>query len=1106
MKKKLLILILTLAMLLSSVPMALPIVAETDPLAEALLAHWDFEGNTPYADKATGGSATDNLQVGSGNGISVADGVLTLGSGVDNYLYAADSKDLLRTKDSRSVYIRFRTDTVDQLAELMNQNSALRLFHGVSANELAATTTPDSMGTNGVWGGKNQDAAFTFDADTWYTLAVCYEKNGTSVGVTMFLSEEGGNLITATSSYTIETGYWSTDSSAGIANAKSGKDSLYIGRRYDGGGQNISKLEIEDVRIYGKALTEAEFTSIQPVTQLEYEGHSLTLDGSIGLNFFLRPHSAFQKENAVVTITNGTQELVRASFDEAHKAAELPVGAYKFTAPIAAKEMTDAMTLTVTSGGVTVYSESYSVKNYADAMLANSAQYDLTTLNLVRSMLQYGAYAQTYFGYKTNALANAGIVQTLPTVNRDTVSYQAKQNGSVSGIASVDATLKLESALQVVFTVKLASGANASDYTFEGGAVTVAGNTVTVITNGIRVQNLDVRQILTVQKGSERMTISYAPMTYLMNELENPNMKLVSLLRSLYGYHTAAQGYVALPVHNYGIVNYTAGNGLLYNGIKLPTTWPPRDVNPYSEEVVVPMYLKSQAEGGYRPEVIDITVGRQLFVDNFLIESTDLTTVYHQATKYEGNPIMTPNAAELQNWNIGTSAGGVWYDMQDQKYKMWYDIGFNDRLGYAESDDGINWTRVNVDGTGSNVVLTNADKNGTCSVIIDYEATDPNERYKMLVQSFNNHCYNLDNNGNVTKDTGADALPGDVDQNSYLHTLFVSADGLHWVQKGGTSIGRSGDMTSMFYNGFTHKWVNSLRGYIEDRTSDISPNERARWYAEHDDFEDLLNWTSEDAVFWLKTDKNDAKAQWSLTSQWDAQQYNFNAIAYESIMLGTYTIWYGPENHVVESEKTPKRNEIQMAYSRDGFYYDRPDRTSFIAVGADGEWDKGYLFGSIGGIIVKEDVLYIYYSGFSGYRYETANGHATQSIGLATLRRDGFASLEGTGTVTTRTLTTNGNKKYLFVNVNTPAASFRAEVLDANGNVIPGFEMENCNAVGGDDTCLQVTWKNGKDLSSLNGTEFKLRFSMNGGEFYSFWLSDSTVGGSGGAVGAGYAG
>ncbi len=546
-------------------------------------------------------------------------------------------------------------------------------------------------------------------------------------------------------------------------------------------------------------------------------------------------------------------------------------------------------------------------------------------------------------------------------------------------------------------------------------------------------------------------------------------------------------------IENYGRIDYNAGDGLLYNGIRLPEI---KAADPTSDAVVTPSYLISEEEGGTHPDTVDITVGRQLFVDSFLIESTELETVYHQAEKYSGNPILKPTTvAEFSGgWGVGTSAGGIWYDMQDQKYKMWYDVGFNPMLGYAESDDGINWTRVNVDDTGKNIVMDASEKNGTCSVFIDYDA-DPSEKYKMFVQSLDNEVSDLD---------GYETLDGNVDEHSYVHTLFTSSDGLHWVRKGDTSLGGSGDMTTAFYNAFTHKWVNSLRGYARTNYKGSWQNRRARWYAECDTFEDLLNWTSETAVFWMHCDKNDTM---DANAKVAPQLYNFGAIAYESIMLGSFTVWRGPENHIIETTGSPKVNEILMSYSRDGYNYDRPDRTPFIGVSGDGYWDKGYLFSSIGGIIVHDDVLYIYYSGFSGYNGTHKNAHGNEAIGLATIRRDGFASLDGRGTTLTQKLTVNQDKKYLFVNIDVPADSFKAEILDADGNVVEGFSMEDCIAVGGDDTCRQITWKNGKDLSFLNGTEFRIRFSMEqDGSFYAFWLSDSLNGESGGAVAAGYAG
>ena len=552
-----------------------------------------------------------------------------------------------------------------------------------------------------------------------------------------------------------------------------------------------------------------------------------------------------------------------------------------------------------------------------------------------------------------------------------------------------------------------------------------------------------------------------------------------------------------MDIRNHGIASRNLSTERLYNGIKLPDVWPPRNVDPMTDDVIKVPYLLSEEEGGYSPKVIDVSVGRQLFVDDFLVEETDLKVVYHKAKKCEKNPLLVPETCEelLKDFGVGLSAGAVWYDMQDEKYKMWYDIAFNWGLGYAESTDGINWTRVKCTVKGDNVILDNVTKDGTCAVFIDYDA-DKSEKYKMFMQSFFNHQKLIDGEHFVPVNSN--------DDNNYAHTLFVSHNGIDWRQVGGFSDGVCGDASSAFYNAFTKKWVNSIRTYCNTWYDGKERKGRVRYYSECDNFEDLLHWTRDGAVFWLKCDKNDRPDP---DIGFAPQMYNMNAIAYESIMYGGWQIWKGPENNITSKTKEPKITEIIASYSRDGFYYDRPEREPIIAASrVDGAWDKGYLFAAPASLVVLDDELRIYYSGFSGYKGTVKNEHGCQQIGMAILRRDGFASMEGVGTLLTRRLTVD-NKKYLFVNIDAPEHCFKAEILDAEGNTVKGYSFEDCVAIGGDSTCKQITWKGGNDLSFLNGNEFKIRFYMEReGKLYSFWLSDSLNGRSGGALGAGYAG
>src|SRR5688572_1527181 len=79
----------------------------------------------------------------------------------------------------------------------------------------------------------------------------------------------------------------------------------------------------------------------------------------------------------------------------------------------------------------------------------------------------------------------------------------------------------------------------------------------------------------------------------------------------------------------------TAGE-TLYNGIRLPETWPPTDMVVDNYDPMPVPYLVLP------PKVIPIDVGRQLFVDDFLIEKTDAQRKFHQPEKYSGNPLITP--------------------------------------------------------------------------------------------------------------------------------------------------------------------------------------------------------------------------------------------------------------------------------------------------------------------------------------------------------------------------------------------------------------------------------------------------------------------------------
>ena len=522
----------------------------------------------------------------------------------------------------------------------------------------------------------------------------------------------------------------------------------------------------------------------------------------------------------------------------------------------------------------------------------------------------------------------------------------------------------------------------------------------------------------------------------------------------------------------------------LDNGITLPSVWPPRYADPTAPKEMPVPYLKQ------KPEVLPINRGRQLFVDSFLISNTNLTSVYHKANYYDLNPVLkadrkwelTPEGYEY----AAPFSDGIWYDDKDGKFKMWYlaGAGYVDTLKhslytcYAESLDGKTWTKPSLDIVpGTNVVDTmNRDAS---TVWLDRNEKDPSKRWKFFNVEYK------------------------PDYIQWQYVLKYSADGIHWSKPVAQS-GAVSDRCTAFYNPFTNKWVMSMRHHC-------NVSWRSRAYLEHADPEEAVSLAhrlregvpDKHIVFWFTPD--DKEKRHERYPDVDPGIYNFDAIAYESIMLGFYSQWQGPENHIARGLMIPTRNEIMLGYSRDGFHFARPSHTPFMPVNeTDGAWNYGNMQSVNGVPLIVGDSLYVYSSGRS------KNGvwwDAGVSTGLATLRRDGFVSMRAgnkEGFLTTEKLSFDG--KYFFVNADVKAkgAQLKVELLDADGNPIPGFTKRDCVVMRGADKTKQlITWKGKQDLGELKGRTIRAKFYLTRGDLYAFWVSPWASGESRGYTGGG---
>ena len=506
---------------------------------------------------------------------------------------------------------------------------------------------------------------------------------------------------------------------------------------------------------------------------------------------------------------------------------------------------------------------------------------------------------------------------------------------------------------------------------------------------------------------------------------------------------------------------------LLYNGIELPAIWPPKVPVSAVLEGMSPFYLAS------KPDVIDISLGRQLFVDDFLIAHSTVKRVWHQAEYYPANPVFFPE----EEWEMTAEGAvaapfsdGVWYDESDSKFKMWYMAGGRGyETGfvtcYAESADGITWTRPSLNYVkGTNIVLKGLNRDSN-TIWIDKTESNPNLRFKMFVVA--------------------------EGKSHWGYHYYTSSDGKYW--RSVNESGKVADRSTVFYNPFRGVWVWSLRHNIRLSSSVLV---RGRDYMEDADVVEgnkkaFANLES----FWFGPWPDEPKHP--VYKDVQPAIYNLDAIGYESLMLGVFSSWAGPENGVCASDKVIKRNQLLLGYSRDGWSWLRGDFTPFCAVDDNTDaWNNGNIQSAVGSPLIVGDKLYFY---MSGRRLNEAKKEVI-STGLATLRRDGFASMSGSGEVVTEILKYSGN--YLFINA-AARGSVTVELLDENGDVLPGFSAGECNVVKTDGCKIMVSWKEHSDLKALNGRNLKIKFQLDDADLYSFWISQTEDGKSSGYTAGG---
>lgn len=290
-------------------------------------------------------------------------------------------------------------------------------------------------------------------------------------------------------------------------------------------------------------------------------GASLRLTGDIGVNFYYEfAEPLLAEPDACVCITVGDGETEYFPVKEAVVDTQSAPGKtlYKFTCFAAAAQMKDDIKVWVKAGDYEEEAHTYSVRKYADNILARD-KYSDELKHLVRVMMYYGASSQSYLNYHTGALANEGIemqdiISAANAITADELNgYESQKIQMPEGIALYGANLSLKSETTLRYHFTLEEGHAISEYTFQVNDVAytpvAANGRYCIEINNIRAQDIDKMFTVTVTDSNGMSgSITYGALTYARNIIragtEKYSQSLIDTVKGLYLYNKSAKIYM----------------------------------------------------------------------------------------------------------------------------------------------------------------------------------------------------------------------------------------------------------------------------------------------------------------------------------------------------------------------------------------------------------------------------------------------------------------------------------------------------------------------------------------------------------------------------------
>ena len=459
---------------------------------------------------------------------------------------------------------------------------------------------------------------------------------------------------------------------------------------------------------------------------------------------------------------------------------------------------------------------------------------------------------------------------------------------------------------------------------------------------------------------------------------------------------------------------------------------------------------------GQSEQVIDLQDRRELFVDDFLVDSLDQVDQVLHTPKDEGIVLEFDNPWE------GRFSGYVTVIREGYHYRLYYrgmpsagkDGSPQEVTCYAESIDGIHWVKpdlglITIDGTKeNNVILADA------------------------APVTHNFCPFLDTRPDVPEHLRYKALGG-TSESGLIG--YVSGDGIHWQKYSETPVfSDTGWVFDSQNVCFWSEWEQAYVLYYRKSTERMRSIARAT----SPDFE---HWSDPVQMRYSDT-QSTVPSQQLYTNQ--THPYFRAPHIYLSIaarfMKGRKVLSEAQAQRVgVHPKYFNDTSDAIFMSTRGGDTFDRTFLQALIRPGIGLQnWVSRSNYPALNVVPTGEHEMSIYVN----QDYAQPSAHLRRY----SLRLDGFCSLRANipgGKIITKPFVFSGD--HLTLNFATSAAGgIKVEIRDENNDPIPGYSLQECDELIGNEISRTVTWQDKRDLSGLAGQAIRLVFVLEDADLY----------------------